>query len=159
MRDSEPQSKHPFLQRGLTTALALLVSLAASSAKAESAKSTVSITAHGLRNDEGQIICALFASKEHFPDGAHASKSDIVRVKSRQGTCRFTGVAPGTYAIALFHDENEDKVLNTFLGIPREGFAFSRNAPPSTFGPPKFSAAAFRVVRGNYALKVKMRYL
>jgi len=149
----------PPLRRWLSTGLALLVSLAASSASAGKSKSVVSVTAHGLRNDDGQVICALFASEEHFPDGEHAIKSDIVRVKSREGTCRFSDVSPGTYAVALFHDENEDKVLNKFLGIPREGFGFSRDAPPSTFGPPKFSAAAFRVVRGDYALKVKMRYL
>jgi uncharacterized protein (DUF2141 family) len=159
MRDSKTNTRHPFLARGLATTLGLFVSFAASSAQADKSKSVVSITAHGLRNDDGQILCALFSSEEHFPDGEHALKSDIVRVKSRQGTCRFTDVAPGTYAIALFHDENEDKVLNTFLGIPREGFAFSRDAAPSTFGPPKFSAAAFRIVRGNYALNVKMRYL
>lgn len=158
MPEPKPTVRSPSPKRWLKMPIALLVSLAASSASAEKAKSVVSVTARGLRNDEGQVICALFASKKNFPDGEHALKSDIVRVKGGQATCRFTGVSPGTYAVALFHDENEDKVLNTFLGIPREGFAFSRDAAPSTFGPPKFSAAAFRVVRGDYALNVKMRY-
>jgi uncharacterized protein (DUF2141 family) len=147
------------VRRWLGASLVLLASLTAPNASAGKPKSVISVTVHGLRNDQGQIACALFASKEDFPDADHAMMSDVVRVKSRQGVCRFQDVPAGTYAVALFHDENEDKVLNTFLGIPREGFGFSRDAPPSTFGPPKFSAAAFRVVRGDYTLKVKMRYL
>ena len=158
MPEHHAQSGIPSIARWAGATLALAVSLAASGAAAEKPKSVVSVTAHGLRNDKGQVLCALFASDKHFPDGEHAYKSDIVPVKSRQGTCRFSDLAPGTYAVAMFHDENKDRVLNTFLGIPREGFGFSRDAPPSTFGPPKFSAAAFRVVRGDYTLKVKMRY-
>ncbi|MCC6903779.1 MAG: DUF2141 domain-containing protein [Polyangiaceae bacterium] len=144
--------------RAPTFALAIAALLLAVPASAEGT-SVVTIAAGGLRNDDGQVVCALFDSGKGFPDGKHALKGDVVQVQSRGGVCRFTGVAPGTYAVALFHDENKDKVLNTFLGIPREGFGFSRNAPPSTFGPPKFSAAAFRVVKGDYTLRVSMRYL
>lgn len=140
-------------------ALAVVLLAGASNAAPPPPSSVVTVVAKGLRNDKGQVVCALFASSKHFPDGEHALKGDIVKVASRQGTCRFTGIQPGTYAVALFHDENSDKVLNTFLGIPREGFGFSRNAPPSTFGPPKFSAAAFRVVEGDYTLSVTMRYM
>lgn len=144
--------------RARTFALAIAALLLAVPAGAE-ATSVVTVAAGGLRNDDGQVVCALFDSGKGFPDGKHALKGDVVQVQSRGGVCRFTGVAPGTYAVALFHDENKDKVLNTFLGIPREGFGFSRNAPPSTFGPPKFSAASFRVVKGDYTLRVSMRYL
>ena len=141
-----------------TFALIVAAGLLAVPASAQST-SVVTVAAGGLKNDDGQVVCALFDSGKGFPDGKHALKDDIAPVQSRGGVCRFTGVAPGTYAVALFHDENKDKVLNTFLGIPREGFGFSRNAPPSTFGPPKFSAASFRVVKGDYTLRVSMRYL
>ncbi|GMV13688.1 MAG: DUF2141 domain-containing protein [Polyangiaceae bacterium] len=146
-------------ERVLLFALAITLLADAGIAAPPPAPSVVTVVATGLRNDKGQVVCALFASDKHFPDGEHALRGDIVKVASRRGTCRFAGVAPGTYAVALFHDENSDKVLNTFLGIPREGFAFSRNAPPSTFGPPKFAAAAFRVVKGDYTLTVSMRYM
>lgn len=146
-------------ERVMLSALAITLLADAGIAAPPPASSVVTVVATGLRNDKGQVVCALFASDKHFPDGEHALKGDIVKVASRRGTCRFAGVAPGTYAVALFHDENSDKVLNTFLGIPREGFGFSRNAPPSTFGPPKFAAAAFRVVKGDYTLAVSMRYM
>ncbi len=36
----------------------------------------------------------------------------------------------GSYAVSLFHDRNQDGVLNRGeLGIPSEGFGFSNNAP------------------------------
>ena len=35
-------------------------------------------------------------------------------------------LVPGTYAIALIHDENDNQRLDTGLfGIPKEGFCFS----------------------------------
>jgi uncharacterized protein (DUF2141 family) len=145
-------------ERALLAAVLVLFSVAESNAKAPPSTNAVTVVAKGLRNDKGQIVCALFDSAKHFPDGEHALQGHVVKVANRRGECKFSGLSPGTYAVALFHDENSDKVLNTFLGIPREGFGFSRDAPPSTFGPPKFSAAAFRVVKGDYSLNVNLRY-
>jgi uncharacterized protein (DUF2141 family) len=49
----------------------------------------------------------------------------------------------GKYAIASYHDENGNGKLDTnALGIPEEGYGFSNDAR-GTFGPPKFSEAAF----------------
>ena len=40
----------------------------------------------------------------------------------------FKSLSPGNYAIAVLHDENNDRQANrNFLGLPTEGFGFSRN--------------------------------
>lgn len=45
-------------------------------------------------------------------------------------------LAPGQYAIACFHDANDNDELDTgFTGIPTENYAFSNNVR-GTFGPP-----------------------
>jgi uncharacterized protein (DUF2141 family) len=49
----------------------------------------------------------------------------------------FANVAPGRYAVALFHDENANGRLDKVLMVPKEGFGFSRDAPVR-FGPPRF---------------------
>jgi uncharacterized protein (DUF2141 family) len=42
--------------------------------------------------------------------------------------CEFSDLPAGTYAISVFHDENDDGVLNSnFVGMPREGYGFSNN--------------------------------
>ena len=69
------------------------------------------------------------------------------------------GVAPGTYAIAVFHDENSNgKLDSNFMRIPREGVGAS-NAAKGHFGPPKFDAAAFHFVGGRPELKITITYL
>ena len=54
-------------------------------------------------------------------------------------------VAPGTYAIGIFHDANlNNRLDNYFFGVPREQYGFSNNAR-GFMGPPSFDDAAFTV--------------
>jgi uncharacterized protein (DUF2141 family) len=114
----------------------------------------------GLRNDRGQVLCALFSSAADFPKRyenavAHA-KSTVV---NQQANCEFESIPPGTYAVSVFHDENSNGKLDTkFMGIPREGVGASNNAK-GRFGPPKFSAAAFQYSGGRVTLKITIHYL
>lgn len=80
-------------------------------------------------------------------------------VRASTGTVRYTfnAVPMGTYAIAAFHDANRDGKLNTTLGMPTEGFAFSRN-PPMKMRAPRFNEASF-VSNGRPLEPLKMKYL
>jgi uncharacterized protein (DUF2141 family) len=70
----------------------------------------------------------------------------------------FADVQPGTYAIAVFHDENSNgKLDSNFIGIPREGTGASNNAK-GHMGPPKFDDAAFRYAGGRLELKITIEY-
>ena len=114
----------------------------------------------GLRNDKGQAVCDLFSSAPDFPkkrDKAVAHGTSVIT--NRHAVCEFSGVAPGTYAISVFHDENSNGKLDTnFMGIPREGVGAS-NAAKGHLGPPKFDAAAFRFAGGLLELKITINYL
>ncbi|MCE3519738.1 DUF2141 domain-containing protein, partial [Escherichia coli] len=70
----------------------------------------------------------------------------------------FAGLPRGSYAIAVIHDENGNAKLDTFAGIPREGFGFSRN-PPIRFGPPHFAAARFTIAGDADRQQIRMRYI
>lgn len=70
----------------------------------------------------------------------------------------FTDIAPGTYAVSVLHDENEDGELNTgTFGIPAEGFGFSKN-PEIRTGAPDFSEAAIVVVGAEATTQVELIY-
>lgn len=71
---------------------------------------------------------------------------------------RLDGLPRGGYAIAVIHDENGNGKLDTFAGIPREGFGFSRN-PPVRFGPPRFAAARFTIDHDGVKQEIRMKYL
>jgi len=114
----------------------------------------------GLRNDKGQVECALFSSAADFPKRAEKA---VARAKAgiSQGhaVCEFPGIQPGTYAVSVFHDENSNGKLDTnFLGIPREGVGASNNAK-GHLGPPKFADAAFRFSGGRTDLRITIAYL
>ena len=114
----------------------------------------------GLRNDKGQVLCALFSSAGDFPkraDKAVAHSTSIIT--DRRAVCKFPGVTPGTYAVSVIHDQNSNGKLDTnLMGIPREGVGASNDAK-GHFGPPKFDAAAFRFSGGRLELKITISYL
>ncbi len=98
-----------------------------------------------IRNSTGTVDCALFDSPEGFPIEALRSAMNVVVIKVRntEARCDFEDIPPGTYALAVIHDENMNGKLDTnWLGIPTEGYGFSNDAK-GLFGAPSFSAARF----------------
>lgn len=114
----------------------------------------------GIRNDKGQVMCALYASREGFPKQSEKAVARVSSaIKGKQAVCEFTGIAPGTYAVSVFHDENSNGKLDTnFIGIPREGVGASNDAK-GHMGPPKFDAAKFSFPGGRMDLKITIHYL
>ena len=112
----------------------------------------------GLRSAKGLVQVCLTRDPETFPgctDDAFAIKR---KVSARTTRLAFDGLPTGAYAAALIHDENGNDRLDTVLGIPREGFGFSRN-PAIGFGPPKFVAARFAVATGANGQRIQVKYL
>jgi uncharacterized protein (DUF2141 family) len=122
-------------------------------------ENVIHVDVEGLRSDRGQVVCALYSSADGFPKDANKVRAHTQSAASgRRGVCDFTGLPPGTYAVALFHDENSNGKLDTnFMGVPREGTGASNNAK-GHLGPPKFSDAAFHFSSGRLELKVKVNY-
>ena len=113
----------------------------------------------GLRNARGTVHLCLTKSPAHFPncgdDPAAVKRSVPAASAARIG---FSGIVPGSYALSVIHDENRNGRLDTFLGIPREGFGFSRN-PVIRFGPPRFTQVRFDAGSGLSRQRVRMQYL
>jgi len=99
----------------------------------------------GIRNSLGAVACALFEGPEGFPAEflRFATNIMMVKVRATKATCDFEDIAPGTYALAVIHDENRDGELATnLIGVPTEGYGFSNDAKGS-LGAPSFEAASF----------------
>ena len=123
--------------------------------------SDVTVVAVNLRNDHGVVRACLTGQHDDFPSCKDPADSiSMVRDAAGTVTMTFRDVAPGRYAIALLHDENDNgKADRAAMMIPTEGFGFSRDAKVR-FGPPKFREAAFDVAAGeDERLVIRMRYL
>jgi len=116
----------------------------------------VSVT--GLRSARGLVRVCLTADPANFPDCVSDARAVTRSVPASERSLSFAGLAPGAYALAVIHDENGNSRLDTFAGIPREGFGFSRD-PAVRFGPPRFAAARFPVAGVSVAQQVRVRYI
>ena len=124
------------------------------------AQSTLHVTIDKIRNSKGVCCLLVFSDGLGFPgDRAHAVR--VAKVKAVKGAVNvvFNDLAPGTYAIAVVHDENEDGNLNTnFLGIPKEGYGATNNKLPFA-SVPRFSESHFDVRGASESQTVHLRYL
>ena len=109
---------------GLALLAALSTALAQQPAPAEN---IIHVEVSGLRSNKGQVLCALHSSAEGFPKKAEKAVARVsAKITERQAACDFTGIAAGTYAVAVVHDENSNGKLDTnFIGMPREGVGAS----------------------------------
>ncbi len=82
----------------------------------------------------------------------------VIKVRKTQARCDFEDIPPGTYALAVIHDENMNGKLETnVLGIPTEGYGFSNDAK-GVLGAPSFSAASFLYDGRNLDLTISLHY-
>ena len=105
------------------------------------AKLTVKIT--DIQKVKGKMMVGIHSTEETYQD----EKKTPFYAKMypvTDTTLTFTvDLVDGNYAVAAFHDENEDQKLNTnFIGIPKELFGFSNN--PTIFaGKPSYKKISF----------------
>jgi uncharacterized protein (DUF2141 family) len=111
-----------------------------------------------LRSKRGAVHLCLTRAPAHFPDCGKDPEALKRTVPATAAIIRFTAVPPGEYALAVLHDENRNGRLDTFGGIPREGFGFSRS-PRILFGPPRFNQVRFVISSGFARQTVRMQYL
>lgn len=144
--------------RAKVAAVAALVLASILTAALSQPAGKLSIIVTGVRNSDGVVRCALFNSPAAFPKIGQEWHGVIAPIRGGAANCVFTGVPAGTYAVAFFHAEHNETQLTTgMFGKPQQGYGFSNNATGS-FGPPNFSAAAFRYDGGNMALQGSLTY-
>lgn len=135
----------------------ILVGLLASGALAQTSTITVNIT--NLRNDNGKCYVCIYSKADGFLKMSQGASRQGQTIKGGTAHFQFEQVKDGNYAIAAFHDENDNgKLDQNFLGIPKEGVGVSNNHM-SSFGPPKYSDAKFEVAAGkNVELEIRLKY-
>lgn len=121
---------------------------------------TVQVTVDNVRSSKGLITAVLYSDdpKTFLKSGA---KLDRIRVEAQEGETVLCLEAPadGRYSVAIYHDENGNRKFDRdFLGIPTEGYGFSRN-PGFRFGKPELEETLFTIDSPLTSLTVSILYL
>jgi len=129
---------------------------------------TVSID--GVRSSAGTLMIGLYDTAAGFDKAIEQSTKEgllndptrVVGVSMRAVTGTqglvFKNLQPGSYAIIVFHDENDNGVLDeNYWGVPTEGYAFSNNAQ-GLLGAPDFNAAAVAIDTADKAITINLIY-
>ena len=124
----------------------------------QTANQMILVRVQDVRSNNGLVTAVLYGEK---PDDflAKGKKLAKIRVPAQQGMVDICLIAPtpGTYALAVYHDENGNKKFDkNIIGLPIEGFGVSNN-PDFTFIPPH-DEAAFQVVNSRTQLSINLKY-
>lgn len=137
--------KRPGRAAGVLLALASLFAVPATPA------AELVVRIGGLVAADGQVGCALFAAPEGFPTDGGRAQQLWQPARASGISCRFDGLAAGRYAVAVSHDLNGNRRVDTnWLGMPTEGWGVSNNVRPALRAP-RFEEAAF-VLSADQAL-------
>lgn len=121
---------------------------------------TLTVLVSGVKPDRGgDLILSLFDAQQSWlkPDRARARVRVGVQATAAQGV--FRDLAPGTYAVEVFHDANRNGRLDRRSGpipLPTEGSGTSNNE--RRMGPPLWDAARFEMDGEALTVRIELRY-
>lgn len=131
-------------------------SLDALPAVAQESTQTLQLT--NLDKKKGKLYIGWYNNETDFMKPKKAVIYKIVPVDGKeQIDIPFDKVKPGVYAIGIFLDENENgKLDQNGLGIPKEDYGFSNNVRPLTRAA-NFEEAKFEVKGKSDPIVIKMK--
>jgi len=106
---------------------------------------TLSIHISGISKIKGSLFIAIFRATDDFPVFGKQFKGIVKEVEGKSQNYNFDNLPEGEYALAIYQDENKNKILDkNLLGIPTEIYGFSNNARRN-FSAPSFQEAKFKL--------------
>ncbi len=113
--------------------------------KTKSRYSSFELHIKGIPEIKGEIRIAMFDSEEAYKKKKKPLFAVVLPVKETRLTWLHEDLPYGAYAIAVYHDKNKNRELDSnILGMPKEAYGFSNNAR-GRFGPASWYDAHFQV--------------
>ncbi|PID91442.1 MAG: hypothetical protein CSA96_08370 [Bacteroidetes bacterium] len=126
---------------------------------AKKATSTLIVHYTGLRNKEGKILTGMARKAEGFPRDVDQHFSWL-KADARDGvlSVQIEGLPYGPCALTCLDDENCNGDIDMFLGIPKEGWGFSKN-PSCGLSAPDFEDCKFEIDQPVQEIEIKLNYV
>ena len=110
-----------------------------------------------LRNTEGNVLVALYRDPDTFLGKEGFFRTLVIPASRQPPTGVIRDLPEGDYAIALLHDENNNKKMDKRFFVPREGFGFSNNVKVRVRAP-SFDDTKFSVNAERTRLVIELQY-
>lgn len=142
------------MRQSLPTLLALGL-LAGDVASAGTSRGSLKVNITGFEHDRGHVIVKLFRRGDDVPKGP-GHRRVVHRIERRRAAFAFSDVPYGTYALFLFHDENDNGTVDhNLLRMPTEPLGFSGGFKVSLFsGVPDFDDLKFEFTAKSRPLAI-----
>lgn len=115
---------------------------------------SLNITISNVRSSEGKINACLISEKDDFLKDCKVYANIYARDAS-SSFISFSDIVPGSYAVSVYHDENDNGSLDTGLfGIPKEPYGFSNNPRSKK---PKYQDCLFQVKSNGSNQTISLR--
>jgi uncharacterized protein (DUF2141 family) len=127
------------------------------------------VVVEGIASSAGTIIAGIYDNRDSYDRAvAESSKVEVndgkrligvtLRPRGESQTIVFPDLRPGSYAVALFHDENDNGRLDKDgLGFPTEAYAMSNNAR-GFLRPPAFKDVTVQIGERDETIRIKLVY-
>ena len=126
----------------MRTILFLSMMLAASIVGAEN---KLTVVVDGIEKSGGQVLVAVYDSTNFLKNQPMYAGMAKIGEEQEEVTIVIENIPSGKYALAIFHDENDNYMLDTgAFGIPVEKYGFSNNFQPK-MGPPTFQDCVINI--------------
>jgi uncharacterized protein (DUF2141 family) len=110
---------------------------------------------NNLTNNSGKVRLGIYNRGEDFPQERNQFKGLILEIKDKKAKIIVPDLEKGKYAIAVYHDINDNgKLDKNMFGMPTEPYGFSNNVR-GVFSAPNYSDASFKV-EGKTVVKIKV---
>jgi uncharacterized protein (DUF2141 family) len=117
---------------------------------------TLNVEFTNIKKGKGKLWVAVYKPGEQFGGKQKPSIYKIIEVTAAAPQNASFELAPGRYALAVYHDLNSnDQLDKNFVGIPKEPYGFSKNFKPR-FSAPTFEDCAFELKDPGQKISVKL---
>ena len=118
---------------------------------------TLNVQVDGFENVAGAAGIAVWNAARGFPEEIeHAVATTYATIQDGVAKARFDQLEPGTYAITVYHDRNNNRRFDkNWLGIPREPWGVSNSVRPRLRAP-RFDEAMLDLGAGEQVVEIRV---
>ena len=117
---------------------------------------TLEVEITDIRSTDGQLMVAVHGSAEGWDGKVEPAAAQLHSPTGDTAVLTFEGLAPGSYAVQVMHDQNGSGKLDAnFMGMPIEGYGFSNN--PEVMRKATFDEARIELVEAGTRIQLRLR--